>query len=166
MRDEATAICADVAAGDLVITEIHGEAGSLPWVEVYNASGKPLELEGGRVLFKKTDGTAEIDTLVRHSLAMAPGGYAVLGYVADEARPSFVDYGFAGDWHGAPWLASAAVDVEVCGTRIDRAQYSALPATGTYSLGAMPPTAAANDITASWCRDPAGTPQQANHPCP
>ncbi len=165
--DEVPPTCADVAVGELVITEVHGEQGT-PWIEIYNASGRPVDLAGTRVVFQKIDGSAKIDTLVRHPLDVAADAYTVLGYVADDMRPSFVDYGFAADWHGAPWPASAAVDVEVCGTRIDRAQYSELPSTGSYSLGVLPPTSIANDLPACWCNDPAaaGTPQQANHACP
>lgn len=164
-RDEAAPICADVAVGDLVVTEIHDDHGTA-WVELYNASGRQLDLEGTRVLFKLVDGTREVDTLVRRSLVVAPASYTVLGYATDAGKPAYVDYGFAGDWHDAAWLASAAIDVEVCGARIDRVIYSGLPTPGTLALGTSPPTAEANDLPAKWCADPVGSPQEANPPCP
>jgi hypothetical protein len=164
-RDEAAPICADVAVGDLVITEIHDDHGPA-WVELYNASGRPVDLAGTRVLFKRTDGTREVDTLIRRSLVVAPAAYAVLGDATDDARPAYVDYGFAGDWHDAGWLDSAAIDVEVCGARIDRVIYSGLPTPGTLALGVSPPTAEANDLPARWCADRIGSPREANPPCP
>lgn len=165
-RDPATPICADVAPGELVITEVHGDRGTA-WVELYNATGAPIDLAGTRVVFRKIDGSADIVTLVRRSLTVAADGYTVLGHVGDDDRPAFIDYGFLADWRGARWLANAAIDVEVCGARIDRILYSALPITGSYSLGAMPPSAEANDLAASWCNDSreGGTPREANLPC-
>lgn len=163
-RDEAPPICPEVATGELVVSEIHDDHG-VAWVELYNASGRALDLEGVRVVFHRTDGTSDIATLIRHSLPAAAGAYTVLGDAGDDDRPDYVDYGFAGDWHDAAWLDSAAIDVEACGARIDRVLYSNLPTAGTYSLGVAPPTAEANDLPAKWCIDPAGTPQEANAPC-
>lgn len=137
------------------------------WVELYNASGGSVDLEGTKIRFRKKDGSSEVPVIVRRSLTVAPGGYAVLGLVNDDtSRPAHIDYGFAGDFHQG-FLPAAAVDVEACGTRIDRATYDVLPKTGTYSLGSAP-TADDNDIPASWCTNatPEGTPQQANPPCP
>lgn len=166
-RDEATAVCADVAPGELVISEIHGDRGTA-WVELYNASGAAIDLAGTRVLFRKTDGSGDIITMVRRPLTVEASAYTVLGYAGDDQRPDFIDYGFLADWRGARWLANAAIDVEVCGTRIDRVLYSALPVMGSYSLGTMPPSAEANDLATSWCNDTSetGTPRQANQPCP
>jgi hypothetical protein len=71
------------------------------------------------------------------------------------------------------FLAAAAVDVEACGTLIDRVTYDVLPDMGTYSLGAQPPSADNNDLPAMWCTDATnlagtypGTPQHANLACP
>jgi hypothetical protein len=104
---------------------------------------------------------------VRRSVTVAAGAYTVLGLVPDDQRPDYVDYGFFDDFH-VTFLSAAAVDVEACGTRIDRATYDVLPKTGTYSLGTNPPTANANDDPAAWCTNmtSAGTPKQANPACP
>jgi hypothetical protein len=143
-----------------------------PWIELYNASGHSLDLYGVKVRFRRPDGSGETDTIVRRSLTVAAGSYTVLGLAPDDMRASYHDYGIAADFH-ASWPSSAAVDVEVCGERIDRAQYSSLPKTGTYSLGASPPTADANDLPSAWCTDTTmnagsfpGTPQKANTACP
>jgi hypothetical protein len=163
--------CASLDPGDLVITEFRG--GQSPedtlgiWVELFNASGRTIDLEGVKVRFRKKDGSSEIPILVRRSLTVSPGAYVVLGLVADDqARPAHIDYGFGGDFLMG-FLAAAAVDVETCSERIDRAVYDVLPKTGTYSFGSEP-NADNNDIPAMWCVNAAspGTPQQANPPCP
>lgn len=176
VRDPDDSLCPDVAAGDLVITEIGGEqTGSdtlKPWIELYNASGRSVDLLGLKVRFRSLTGADSTDTIVRRSLEVAPGAYVVLGLAADEERPAYTDYGISADFH-ASWPTQAAVDVQSCGVRVDVAQYGSLPKTGTYSLGTMPPTAEANDLPANWCTDTTttagsfpGTPQKANTACP
>ncbi len=171
-RDPAPAECPSVAPGDLVVTEFRGrQMGDTDdrnvWVELYNASGGSIDLEGTKIRFRKKDGSSEVPVLVRRPLSVAAGAYVVLGFVNDDAmKPSTVDYGFALDFHQS-FLAAAAVDVEACGELIDRAVYDVLPKIGTYSLG-VAPEANENDIPANWCENatPEGTPKQANPPCP
>lgn len=170
-RDPLPAECPDLAAGDLVVTEFRGpqnpEDALGVWVELYNASGATVDLLGTKVRFRKKDGSSEVPVIVRRSVTVAAGGYAVLGLVNDDdTRPAHIDYGFASDFHTG-FLPAAAVDVEACGSRIDLAIYDVLPKTGTHSLG-VAPDAAENDTPASWCTNPTpeGTPQQANPPCP
>jgi len=175
-RDPLPAECPDVGVGDLVVTEIRGPQPSGDtlgvWLELYNASGGTVDLKGTKIRFRKKDGSSEVDVLVRRSVPAAAGAYTVLGlFPDDDTRPSYVDYGFAGDFH-VSFLPAAAVDVEACGTRIDRAVYDQLPAMGTYSLG-VAPDADANDLPTNWCTDGTmagttypGTPQQANIACP
>ena len=159
-----------------MVTEIGGpQTGQdtlQPWLELYNASGRSVDLLGLKVRFRDPSGASENDTIVRRSLSVAPGAYAVIGLEDDTMLDSYIDYGIAADFH-ASWPSSAAIDVEACGKRIDLAQYSSLPKTGTYSLGAQPPTAQANDLPAKWCTDTTinvgsfpGTPQRANTACP
>ncbi|MBA3540065.1 MAG: lamin tail domain-containing protein [Deltaproteobacteria bacterium] len=176
VRDPAETFCPEVVLGDLAVTEVRAQPsgdtlGS--WVEVYNASGHPLDLRGVELRFRKMDGTSETKVIVRRSLPLAAGAYAVLGRVTDdELRPSFVDYGFAADFPAA-WPSAAALDINACGELIDRVTYSSLPTMGSYSLGAMPPSASANDFPAMWCTDATpvgagypGTPRQPNIACP
>jgi hypothetical protein len=171
VRDPAPAECPPAGVGDLVITEFRGPQNPEDllgvWVELYNASGSTLDLEGTKVRFRRKDGSSEVSILVRRSLSVSAGSYAVLGLVNDdETKPASIDYGFASDFHMG-FLTAAAVDVEACGTLIDRAVYDVLPRTGTFSLGGTP-DATQNDIPAAWCVNatPEGTPKQANPACP
>lgn len=173
VRDPVAAECPqNVDVGDLVVTELRGpqspEDALGTWVEIYNASGASVDLKGIKVRFRKKDGSSEVPIIVRRSVTVAPGAYAVLGLVLDDANlPTYMNYGFLGDFH-VGFLPAAAVDVEACGTRIDRAVYDVLPKTGTYSFGISPPDADANDIPINWCVNDVseGTPQQANPVCP
>lgn len=168
---EAVGECPALGPGDLVITEFRGsqkpEDTLGVWVEVYNTTGAPIDLEGIKVRFRRVNGSTEVPIIVRRPVSVAADGYAVLGLVPDDdSRPPHIDYGFAGDFRQS-FLAAAAVDVEACGERIDRARYENLPQTGTYSYGG-PLNVDDNDVLTNWCTNPmsAGTPQQANPACP
>lgn len=175
VRDDAEAVCPDLAQGDLVITEIGGpQTGNdllKPWVEIYNASGSPVDLLGVRVRFRRLDGSGENAIIVRRSVTAAPGSYTVLGLADDANLESYLDYGFLVDYH-AGWLSTAAVDVEACNQLIDRTDYDSLPLVGTRSLS-VPPTESANDLPLNWCTDETvltpgsfpGSPQQAHIAC-
>jgi hypothetical protein len=174
---DAVGECPAIGVGDLVVTEFRGPQSDMAdqlgsWVELYNATSGSLDLEGIKVRFRTKDGSSEIDILVRRSVPIAAGGYAVLGLAFDGPDlPSAMNYGFADDFASQmrqSFLPAAAVDVESCGTRIDRAVYDVLPKLGVHSLGGTP-DATANDVPANWCdlEMPAGgTPQQANPACP
>lgn len=172
-RDPIDAVCPAVAEGDIVMSEVRGPQTPAdldgPWIEVFNASGATVDLEGLRIRFRDRGGTGEIPVLVRRSLPVGAGEYAVLGlFLDDDMRPAHVDYGFLDDYDGT-WKRSAAIDFESCGGTIDRVTYDALPPVGTYSLdGTAEPDSEANNLTTSWCFDPtpAGTPGEANFVCP
>lgn len=172
-RDPVAAVCPAVSEGDLVITEVRGPQSpddtNGPWVELFNATGRPIDLEGTKIRFRRKDGSSEIDILVRRSVTVGPGEFTVLGLFLDQDinTPAFVSYGFLDDFTGS-WLSAAGVDMETCGQRIDLMQYDVLPSVGTYSLGSMPPDATSNDLPTSWCTNPmsAGTPGAANIACP
>jgi hypothetical protein len=177
VRDPAPELCPDIAVGDLVVTEVRGSNGSSDqlgaWIELYNPTSGSIDLEGIKIRFRKKDGSSETDVLVRRTVDLPAGGYKTLGlFPDDQNRPAYIDYGFENDFDTS-FLAAAAVDVEACGVRIDRMTYDVLPAMGSYSLGAMPPTADNNDLPAMWCTDATnlagvfpGTPQHANIACP
>ncbi len=190
-RDPMEYFCPNVIKGDLVVTEIRGEQTAddlFPWIELYNASGAPVDLYGTRIRFRRLDGSSEVPIIVRRSVILVPTEYTVLGMDDDDTRESYVMYGFASDFQSG-WLSSAAVDVESCGTLIDRAIYPSLPRAGTYSLGQVDlvtgspidpetgepflPSTDGNDLPTSWCPNATkvgdiypGTPNEPNPPCP
>ena len=175
VRDPEPAECPqNIGVGDLIITEFRGEQSDMLdtggiWVELFNASGATVDLLGIKVRFRKKDGSDEVPILVRRSVNVNAGEYAVLGLVLDDSnKPEYINYGFLEDFHTDEFLPAAAVDVEACGVRIDRAVYDTLPKVGTYSFGVSPPDADANDVPINWCENtaPAGTPRQANPACP
>lgn len=178
-RDPEDALCPEIGAGALIVTEVRGpqmpaDAVNGEWVELYNASGAAVDLIGVRVRFRRMDGSSEIPVLVRENVSVAAGAYAVLGlFLNDGTRPQHVDYGFASDFTES-WLSAAAIDVESCGTLIDRAKYDSLPKMGTFSFsGIAPLDANMNDDLRLWCTNAAmsgtaypGSPRAANPPCP
>ncbi|MCE9580534.1 MAG: lamin tail domain-containing protein [Deltaproteobacteria bacterium] len=179
VRDAEPALCPEVVAGDLVITELRGaQSGGDTygqWVELYNASGADLDLLGLHLEFTRIDGGAATRVIVRDSLPVAAGGYVVLGRGSAADHPTVVDYPMGTDY-AVSWFNAAGVKVTSCDLVIDAMQYSALPTGGTYSLGVAPPTATANDTAASWCTNAQpgtdttqlglpGSPGAANPPC-
>jgi hypothetical protein len=176
VRDPETAVCPDIGVGDLVITEIGGpQTGQetlKPFVEIYNASGSTVDLLGIRVRFRRLTGEEIGAAIVRREVSAAADSYTVLGLDLDESDQPYMDYGFAADFHMS-WPSSAAIDLYACEQQIDQVRYDSLPRTGTYSLGAMPPTEESNDFPAMWCTDDTsnpdsfpGSPQRANIACP
>lgn len=177
-------LCPPALPGDLVVSEIRPEQGGTfkQWIELYNASGLTLDLEGAIIDVLSIDGGTRLRLIVRRSLELADGEYVALGEAedADADRPAYLGYGFGADFEqeGTPkdLPTSGAITVTACGEQIDRVQYEGLPDEGTFTLGTMPPTAEANDDDASWCVDTTppedtteiglpGTPGAANTPC-
>lgn len=170
-RDSITPICPAVAPGDLVISELRGaqSGGGADtwgaWVELYNASGAPLDLEGLHVVFTRLDGGAISRAIVRRPLPLAAGGYVVIGRDADDARPPRVDYGMGTDFADSFYTA-AHVAVLACDVAIDELTYPSLPTQGTRALGAHPPDATANDDAARWCVDAQANTDPTQHGLP
>lgn len=151
--------------GDLVVTELRGKKGD-SWIEIYNATGDSVDLEGLELGLTRLDGK-EGRIVIRASVPVAAGDYAVIGSYAAGLEPDYVDYGYLPDFSNELY-DSGVVDLNACGERIDRAIYHNLPSSGTLALdGAIdPPTAAANDDEMSWCVDDSGTPGEGNSICP
>lgn len=168
--------------GDLVLTEIRGPQEGVDtrgeWFEIFNATDELLDLEGLRGELVNLKGSLEIDFIVRDSLAVPPGGYVVLGSLADP--PPEVDYSFNADFAVDPSIedsdgtlvipqnvdsdprelfANARVELWACNQRIDSVIFAELPALGTYSLdGALAPDAEGNDDARRWCTNDAEAP--------
>jgi len=174
-------VCPAVSKGDLVVTEIHGPQSGLDtygeWIEIYNGSSATIDFSGLSVSLQKLDGSSEMSLLVRSSLSVAAGDYAVLGRQFPEALPSHVDYGYADDIDSKLY-DSAAVTLRSCETQIDLAVYRNLPTKGSLVLdGAISPPRSDTNLDANnWCVDDhedadteqmglRGSPGEENPPC-
>ena len=185
VRDPLDRLCPDHAPGDLVVTEIRGPQTGADsygqWIELYNATDRPIDLAGVSLTLRRLDGSGDFRFMVRDPEArVEPRAYAVLGGARAEDKP-FVTYDFTDDASGN-FYAAALLDLYTCEARVDAMLYRALPSVGTLSLdGAREPDAAANDdADVGWCTDDAppapgepitelgvrGTPGEANRPCP
>lgn len=184
VRDPLPVACAEVAAGDLVITELRGKqtgnSSYRQWIEVYNASDAAIDLSGLRLVFTQKNGKAT-SFFVRGALELSAGEYATLGGGDPEEFP-YIDYDYTVDMHTTTstdkprdLLGSARLELDACGTVVDTINYT-LPALGTLALdGTDPPDAAANDSADGWCVDTRkgpstglgipGSPQEANPAC-
>lgn len=157
-REPVDVQCPAVTAGDLVISEIRGDQSGEDtygqWIEIFNATSSQVDLKGAQLSTQKLDGSGEGIILIRRSIPIAAGGYAVLGqFVDDDTLPDHVDYGYADDYD-SDFHNSAAIDLRSCGDQIDRVIYHDLTGTGTWALdGAAEPDATTNDDEANWCVD-------------
>jgi hypothetical protein len=194
-REAEPELCPPLAEGDVVISEIRGEQSVKrtpdpddqpiadpfgEWIEIYNASGAPVDLYGLQLRFLELDGSNEGTVIVRRHLDVAAGDRVVLSYFPDDARPAHADYGWFPDFLGSDGQAhslfdTGVIDVHACDTRIDRVRPDGLPSNATWSFPTEPPDVAANDETLVWCDDgtgatdteyAAGTPGEVNRPCP
>lgn len=176
VRPPLPGVCPQVAAGDLVVSELRGpqdrdangfSTSYREWVELYNAGDAAIALTGVKISFTRLDGTGTVGFVVRdEALEVAPGAYVVLGG-GDPGEEDYIDYDYTPDYHVTkdpadpnPTLdprsiySAAILDVSACGVLVDRVTY-ALPSFGTLALdGATAPDAAANDDSnAGWCVD-------------
>lgn len=179
-------ICPDISEGELVLTELRGNQNasnrSGQWVEIFNASGRTLELVGLQVRVRKNDGSAPSGDfpgliLIRESLIVEAGHRVVVGSGDPRDPPASTDYPAAGDFEGN-MPDSGLVDLLACDAVIDLVNYDAIPDVGTLALdGAIEPDASSNDLPANFCvddrltQDPTagneapGSPGEANPPC-
>ena len=170
---------AKLLPGDLVITEVFadekaaggtgGDAGK-EWLEIYNARGAPIELEGLTITNSRPDGSAE-NAHTMAAATIAPGQYFTLGNAERGAAPPYIDYAYGGDL-GELFNTGGGKLALVCGdTEIDRAVYDDVREGHSRELSAaQPPDYTLNDSPDSWCQATAaefeagnfGTPGAAN----
>lgn len=154
--------CKDtLIAGDLVITEVFADyqaAGGgtgadegKEWIEIYNASTRPLELRGLTVVHSRPDGSRPKSHVV-DDVAIAPGQFFTLGNSAQDLLPAYVDYGYSAEL-GDLFNSDGGKLVLRCGdTEIDAADYDGVRSGRSRQLtAAQPPDYTLNDDLASWC---------------
>ncbi len=133
--------CEKVAPGDVVITEIHanpdGSDGDGEYVELFNASGGVLELEGLTLVSSRNDGTGAS----QHRLGdgqVAAEGYFVLGSGLESLRNS-----------------EAALAVRCGEVIIDWVGYASTRDGRALELdGRLVPNDGSNDDATHWCFAP------------
>lgn len=181
-RDMLTAICPEVAPGQLVVSEIRGPQDGVDtygqWIEIYNSGEAGVDLAGLKMRITRLDGSGEHSFMIRaDSLPLAAHDYFVMGRFPPDAPPVHVDYGY-GDEVSSDLYADGILELVVCGDVMDRVIYHDLPTVGTLSLdGSQVPSVEANDDESNFCTDDAdvgtdptevgipGTPGEPNRPC-
>ncbi|MGB1278283.1 MAG: lamin tail domain-containing protein, partial [Nannocystaceae bacterium] len=175
--DSASAPCeADLAAGELVITEImaapSGSDEGQEWIEIHNPTDRAISLKGVSLAYaddREDSGnlyTFDIDHMLE------PGAYYVVGSVEPEFQPEYIHHSY-GKALGRLGDSDGIVQVQ-CGTTIvDEVDYDHT-GEGSSRLfdGALEPDAEQNDDKDLWCAateayddDNNGSPGVRNQPC-
>ncbi len=149
-----------VSAGDLVITEFlknpSGDDAQREWIELWNATGSAIDLQGFAI--------SDLDTdmhVITDSVVVQPGDWVVLGATDDPllngAAP--VDYSYGGDIS----LGNGSDEIELhdpTGQMVDSLYYDDLlwpdPSGGSLNLDPDFRDAASNNFSSNWCRTTAG----------
>lgn len=176
-REPLPEICPNIEPGTLVIAELRGEqAGNDSfghWIEIHNAGGSTVDLQGVRVRFRFTSGD-EVAFLIRESLELPPGDEVAVGPGLPEQPATWLGYAIGWDLSGGDPSTdpptyprdliregSGFAELEGCDEDLlDVVYFDALPTLGTLACGnaAAPPDAELNDDTSApgcWCVDAA-----------
>lgn len=137
-----------------MISELRGDQDGQdsigPYLEIYNAAGRSVDLQGVVIRQLALDGD-EVREVIRESIEVAAGGYARL------------------DWETSSF-STGFFEIEACDQLIDEVAYAVgtIPTTGTLACGnaETPPEADANDQAEGgcWCID--AEPADPNFPSP
>jgi hypothetical protein len=173
IREPLPEFCPNVEVGELVISELRGPQDGQDsfgdYLEVYNAAGKTVDLQGMTVRLRSAGGD-ELEFFVRESIEVDAGSYAIIGPGLPDDRPDWIDYGVGWDISGGNVdngdypqdvmrYVSAFVELEACEEIIDEMFYAVdtIPKLGTLACGnaETPPSAEANDDSEAgcWCND-------------
>ncbi len=157
-----TGDCKDtLIAGDLVITEVYADfkaAGGgtgadegKEWFEIYNASDRPVELEGLTITHSRPDGS-KAKTHVMDPVTIAPGQFFTLGNSTPDLVPAYVDYGYSADLGDFFNTDGGKLALSCGSSEIDSADYEMVSEGHSRQLtGAQPPDYTLNDNLANWC---------------
>ncbi len=170
--------CDEMEPGDIVVTEIHanpdGRDGDREYIELFNASGAELALDGLVLATSKDDGSS----LKSHrfgAVSVDAGDYLVVGNAALEPLPAHLDYSY-GKSLGSLRNSDARISISCGRLVVDEARYSRT--SDGYALqldGRLQPDHVVNDDPAHWCTATVeaesispgnfGTPGSANDAC-
>ena len=170
--------CEEFLPGDVVITEVHanpdGSDGDGEYIELFNARGTALELQGWTLVSSRTDGTGASEHRFGES-EVGAGDYFVLGGAAPESLPAHIDYSY-GNTLGSLRNSEAALSIRCGETVIDRVGYASTRDGRALEFdGRLVPDDESNDDAGNWCFAPEtaseispgnfGTPGAPNSPC-
>lgn len=174
----------ELVAGTLVITEVFadfqaagggtGTDDGKEWIEIFNASGRPLELRGLTVIHGRPDGTRQ-QLHVIDDVTLAPGQFFTMGNSAQDLLPAYIDYGYGDDLGDLFNTEGGKLELRCGASTIDEAIYSDVRAGRSRQLtAAQPPDYTLNDGLENWCEAAAtefepgnfGTPGQDNDCAP
>lgn len=139
--------------GDLVLTEVMpdpegSESDSMEWIELYNASSRPIQLEGLLLERSRPDGSG-VQGGPLAAATIDPWTYVVLGEgLGDHDR---VQHGY-GQLLGSLSNGSGRIALGCAGLLLDEILYEDPIEGSSVSLdGALAPDALLNDDPATWC---------------
>ncbi|MDB4953393.1 MAG: Hemolysin-type calcium-binding region [Myxococcales bacterium] len=146
-------------AGDLVITEVFsnfqatggGADAGREWFEIYNASDRPLDLQGLRIVHSRPDGSQAQSHKMRQ-IAIAPGQFFTLGNTTQDRVAPYVDYGYSTDLGDLYNDAGGKLALQCGAAEIDSATYDHVKVGHSRELSAAnPPDYTFNDDPINWC---------------
>jgi hypothetical protein len=173
-----SAHCDGLLPGEVVITEVHanpdGSDADGEYVELFNASGQELSLEGLALGASRLDGASPKS----HRFAagsIEEGAYFVVGNAAPSSARAHVDYSYEGAL-GSLRNSDGIVSIRCGEMLIDEVRYAATSDGRALELdGRLVPDHELNDDARHWCATPVGaapsfdgnfgTPGAANNRC-
>lgn len=155
--------CKDkLIAGDLVITEVFADYAApiggtgtdegKEWFEIYNASDRPIDLTGVKVVHGRPTGGDTPKTHVIGAITLAPGQYLTLGNSTADLLPAYVDYGYSNELGDFFNTDGGKLDLTCGSTLIDSANYEGVKSGRSRQLtAAQAPDYTLNDDQLNWC---------------
>jgi hypothetical protein len=174
----AAAVCEELEPGDLVVTEVlanpDGSDGEGEYIEMFNATGGLLILDGLMLVVSRADG-ASPESHRFAAVSIDAGAYFVVGNAPVDSMPAHVDYSY-GNTLGSLRNSDAIVSIWCGEILIDRVSYERTGDGRALELdGRLAPDHLVNDDASRWCLTPEGTdevsagnfgtPGAANSPC-
>jgi hypothetical protein len=144
-----------IASGDLVITEVfadpYGSDGGGAWFELFDVTADAIELDGVELAHDRI-GVETEHTHYVSGLTVGPGAYVVLGSVAPEATPPYVDYGYGSDLGDLHEGGSGELELRCGGEVVAQAAYTDVVAGHSRELAeGLTPSAEVAAQPAAWC---------------
>jgi hypothetical protein len=171
-------LCDELTPGDLVVTEVHanpdGSDGQGEYIEIFNATGGSLALDGLTLMASRADGASpKSHRFIGASIE--GGGYFVVGNAPVDSMPAHVDYSY-GNTLGSLRNSDAVLAIRCSDMLIDRVSYERTVDGRALELdGRLAPDHELNDEANHWCTTPEGvrevsagnfgTPGAVNSPC-